>query len=152
FILNELCAAYGKPYIDLASDTHGTAFGGRICTAWDGNGCLHCLGELDMEDVRAFLSSEAERQALDAIYGVTRGALGTTGPSVAPLNTVIAGQAAIEFMAAVTRMRAPARLIKYRGDRSVMTVSGDRPSAHCYFCKVIRGTGAEADVERYLRI
>lgn len=153
FILNELCAAYDKPYIDLASDVdEDGSFGGRIFTAINGDGCLHCMNELDMSDVETYLRSEEERRAIDAIYGVKREALGETGPSVAPLNGVIANMAALEFMCAVTGLRAPERLIHYYGDRPMMTISGDKPPENCYYCKVIRGTGADADVERYLRI
>lgn len=152
-ILNELCAAYEKPYIDLAADVLGPGmYGGRVCIARDGNGCLHCLRELDAEHVREYLSSDAERTAIDAIYGIPSTALGQTGPSVSPVNGVIASLAATEFMAAVTGMRQPARLINYRGHLSTVSVSKDEPVADCYFCKGIRGTGQQADAERYLRM
>jgi molybdopterin/thiamine biosynthesis adenylyltransferase len=152
-ILNELCAAYGKPYIDLAADIPEPGiYGGRICVSWDGNGCLHCLGQLDPRDVRAYLSSEAERAEIARIYGVPVEALGRTGPSVSPVNGVVASLAAVEFMAAVTGMRAPRRLVNYRGDLSIVTVSRDPPAADCEYCKSIRGLGARADVERYLRM
>ena len=153
FVLNELCSAYGIPYIDLASDVlENGSFGGRVCTAWDGNGCLHCLDELDMEDVRTYLSSETERKAVDRIYGVKRDDLGTSGPSVAPLNALITGHAAVEFMVAATGLRPPTRLIKYRGDVPRTTTSRDTPEKGCPYCKEIRRTQGDADVERYLRI
>ena len=80
FILNELCAAYDKPYIDLASDVpDSNAYGGRVFVAWDGNGCLHCLGELDSDVVRRYLTSSEERARKDAIYGITTTVLGATG-------------------------------------------------------------------------
>lgn len=152
-ILNELCAAYAKPYIDLASDIpEPGVYGGRVCIAWDGNGCLHCLDQLDQGDVRAYLSSESERKDIARIYGVPVEALGETGPSVASVNGVVAGLASVEFMAAVTRMRAPERLITYCGDLSIVTKSRDAPVPDCYYCKMIRGIGADADVERYLRM
>jgi molybdopterin/thiamine biosynthesis adenylyltransferase len=152
-ILNELCAAYGKPYIDLAADIPEPGiYGGRVCVSLDGNGCLHCLGLLDENDVRSYLSSEAEREAIAKVYGVPRDALGAIGPSVSPVNGVVAGLAATEFMVAVTGMRQPQRLITYRGYLSTVTVSRDAPSADCYYCKAIRGSGASADVERYLRM
>ena len=49
-ILTELCAAYSKPYFDLASDiiTEDGRYGGRVCVARDGNGCLICYRELDV--------------------------------------------------------------------------------------------------------
>ena len=153
FVLNELCAAYAIPYIDLASQVHEDgAFGGRVCTALDGKGCLHCLGELDRDDVRTYLSSEKERVAVDRIYGVRRVDLENSGPSVAPLNAVIAGHAAVEFMVAATGIRAPVRQITYRGDLGRTTTSAGKPEKGCYYCKEIWSTQAKADAERYLRI
>jgi molybdopterin/thiamine biosynthesis adenylyltransferase len=152
-ILNELCAAYDKPYIDLAADIPEPGiYGGRVCVSVKGNGCLHCLGQLDERDVRNYLSSEAERAEIARIYGVPLEALGATGPSVSPVNAVIAGLAAAEFMAAVTGVRDPQRLLTYRGYLGTVSVSKDEPAPDCYYCKAIRGTGVKADVERYLRM
>ena len=152
-ILNELCAAYARPYIDLASDIpEPGVYGGRVCVAWNGNGCLHCLNQLDQIDVRAYLSSESEREEIARIYGIPVESLGETGPSVASVNGVVASLAAVEFMAAITGMRAPEQLITYRGDLSIVTKSRDAPASDCYYCSVIRGIGADADVERYLRM
>jgi molybdopterin/thiamine biosynthesis adenylyltransferase len=153
FILNELCAAYSKPYIDIAADIpEPGVYGGRVCISLDGNGCLYCMGELDMDAVHRYLSSESERKAIDAIYGVNRDALAEQGPSVSPVNGVVAALAMTEFMAAVTGMRPPARLINYRGHLGTVTVSKDEPKANCPYCKGIRGTREKADVERYLRM
>lgn len=152
-ILNEVCAAYARPYIDLASDVPESGiYGGRVCVSWDGKGCLHCLGELDPTDVRRYLASEAERQREDAIYGIPQGALGQTGPSVAPVNGVIANLAATEFMVAVTGMRDPIRLIEYRGHLSKVLVIQTIPKPDCPYCKGIRGKPDLAEVERYLEI
>jgi len=49
-------------------------------------------------------------------------------------------------------MRAPTRLIEYRGQVSKVVVSTDPPQPDCYYCKGIRGKPADADVERYLRM
>ena len=42
-ILTELCAAYAKPYFDLASDilVDESVYGGRVCIAWDGMGASY---------------------------------------------------------------------------------------------------------------
>ena len=153
FILNELCAAYAIPFIDLASDAdEDGSFGGRVCVTSDGNGCVYCLGELDMEDVRRYLANEEELRVVDAVYGVPRADLGQTGPSVSPLNGVIAAHAAVEFMVAVTGMRKPTQLIKYYGHWPKTTTPSDLASNGCYYCRDIRGMGAEAEAERYLRI
>ena len=151
FILNELCSAYGKPFIDLASGApEDGAYGGRVCVATDGQGCLYCLGQLDDKDVRNYLATDEQRIREAAIYGVPIEALGQTGPSVSPINGVVASLAATEFMVAVTGMRSPTRLQEYRAHISKVVVITDPPRHDCYYCKGIRGTGALADVERYL--
>lgn len=153
FILNELCAAYAKPYIDLASDIPADGvYGGQIRVALDGNGCLICMGKLDEQDVRRYLATEEERAHEDEMYGIPRGVLGETGPSVSPVNGVVAALAATEFMVAVTGMRAPTKLMEYRGDDSKVRVISDEPQANCPYCKGIRGKAKEADVERYLNM
>jgi molybdopterin/thiamine biosynthesis adenylyltransferase len=153
FILNEICAAYAKSYADLASDVPASGeYGGRICVSHEGDGCLHCLGLLDEDDVNNYLRSTEERARIAAIYGVPVAALGQTGPSVSPLNGVIASLAATEFMVAVTGMRKPSRVLQYRGHLGTVNTSRDQPDADCFYCRGIRGEGAGADIERYLRI
>jgi molybdopterin/thiamine biosynthesis adenylyltransferase len=150
-ILNELCAAYAKPYIDLASDVpEEGVYGGRVCVALDGRGCLHCLDALDPRDVEAYLSTDAEKAGRAAVYGVPVDALRETGPSVSPINGVVAALAATEFMVAVTGMREPQRLINYCGHVPKLTIR--RPTPDCYYCKAIRGIPEEADAERFLRM
>jgi hypothetical protein len=122
-----------------------------IGIAWNGSGCLHCLGLLDPDDVRRYLSSEEEQAAEAAIYGVPRAALGEAGPSVSPVNGAVASLAAIEFMVAVTGMAEPRRLINYAGHLLRVTTA-NAPESDCPYCKGIRGAGAAADVERYLKI
>jgi hypothetical protein len=115
-------------------------------------GCLYCLNQLDEKDVQYYLATDEERNREAAIYEIPLHALGETGPSVSPVNGVIAALAATEFMVAVTGMRPPTRLQEYRGQISKVVVSRDQPRPDCYYCKGIRGTGADADVERYLRM
>ena len=152
-VLNELCAAHGLPYIDLAADVPASGiYGGRVCVAVDGDGCLECLGQLDRCDVRRYFESQEQRDQEDAVYGVPRQALTERGPSVAPLNGVVGGLAATEFMVAVTGLRRPTRLQEYRAWESKVVVNTDLPRPDCPCCKGIRGTGESADVERYLRL
>jgi hypothetical protein len=152
-VLNELCAAYAKPYVDLASDVPEPGiYGGRVCVCYDGNGCLECLGLLDRKAVRRYLETEAYRDGEDKIYGIEKGALDVKGPSVSPVNGVVAGLAAVEFMAGVTGMRRPTRLQEFRGWESKVVVSTDKPRPDCLHCKAIRGTGQKAEVERYLKL
>lgn len=152
-ILNELCAAYDKPYIDLASDVlEKGVYGGRVFVCHHGDGCLFCMNVLDRRSVRRYISSPAERAQEDDIYGIEKEALGLKGPSVSPINGVVAALAATEFMVAVTGMRPPTRHQEYRGGDSKVMVRQDRPPSQCYYCHGIRGKHADADVERYLRI
>lgn len=152
-ILNEICAAYEKPYIDLASDVlEPGIYGGRVFVTLNGNGCLECMDLLDRKAVRRYIETPEQRQQEDAIYGIEKGALEHKGPSVSPLNGVVAALAATEFMVAVTGLRAPTRLQEYRGWLSKVMVSEDEPKPDCPCCEGIRGKPEEADVERYLRI
>jgi molybdopterin-synthase adenylyltransferase len=152
-VLNELCAAYAKPYFDLASDVvpgERPEYGGRVCVAWDGIGCLACLGLLDMEEARAELSGPEARKDVAKIYGVDRQFLGVTGPSVVSINGVVASLGVTEFMAGVSGLRRPFRLLNYYGHLGRMTMNRDEPATDCYYCKGLRGTGERADVHRYI--
>jgi ThiF family len=153
-VLTELCAAYAKPYLDLASDIlpgEPPTYGGRVCSAWDGHGCLVCYGLLDVAEAQADLAGVGDRRNRDALYGVKRMALGRSGPSVVTINGVVASLGVTEFMVAVTALRAPCRVLTYRGHLGGVGVLKDEPAADCYYCRGIRGTGAGADAERYLR-
>lgn len=152
-ILNELCAAYEKPYIDLASDVPEPGiYGGRVCVSLNGHGCLDCLGLLDRKAVRRYIETPEQRDREDEIYGIAKGALEKKGPSVSPVNGVIASLAATEFMVAVTGLRAPTRLQEYRGWESKVVVITDEPKSDCLYCTSFRGNPEDSDVERYLRL
>lgn len=152
-ILTELCAAYARPYFDLASDIvpgDSPYYGGRVCIAWNGNGCPVCLDVIDTKDAQRELADTHVQKDMDAIYGVHRVLLGEKGPSVVSVNGVIASLAVTEFMVAVTGIRPPQRLLTYHGNRGIVTSSADTPSANCYYCQGIRGKGAQSGVERLL--
>lgn len=152
-VLNELCAAYAKPYIDLASDVpEAGIYGGRVCVAHDGKGCLSCFGLLDPKAVRRYVQPEEEIVKEDKIYGIDRTTLDEKGPSVAPLNGVVVSLAAMEFMVAVTGMREPTRLQEYRGNLSKVLVVTDPPKPNCFICGSVWGRGEAAGVERYLAL
>ena len=98
-MLNEVSAAYAKPYFDLASDISGRGeYGGRICAAINGGGCIMCRGLLDIIEAQRDLASPSEKQDRDNIYGVNRDVLGEAGPSVVSINGVVASLAVTEFM------------------------------------------------------
>lgn len=152
-ILNELCAAYSKPYFDLASDIvpgDPSNYGGRVCAAWDGQGCMVCYGELDIAEAQTDLTSQDAKRDREAIYGVPREALNQVGPSVVSINGLVASLAVTEFMLAVTGIRLPKGLLTYRGNMGVVSVNTG-PAPDCYYCKEIRGQGDAVDVQRYIR-
>lgn len=152
-ILNELCTIYTKPYIDLASDVPEPGiYGGYVCVSLNGNGCLHCLGILDEDDVRRYFSTEDERDHENKIYGIPKDSLGSKGPSVVSVNGVIASLAVTEFMVTVTGLRKPNRLLNYHGHLSKVVVNQDKPISDCHYCKGIRGKPNDADIGRYLNI
>jgi ThiF family protein len=151
--LTEWCASFARPYIDVASDVDavdGLRYGGRVCVAWDGTGCLACLGALDVAAAQQSFLGEAQRRDRAAIYGVPAAALEGPGPSVVSINGVVASLAVTEFMVAVTDMRPPHRLLTYRADLGGVSIGRDLPDPQCYYC---RGTWACADrksCERFL--
>lgn len=153
-VLTELSAAHAKPYIDLASDImpgDPPSYGGQVCVAWDGQGCLVCFGLLDVAEAQAELTGVEDRQNRDALYGINRVALDRSGPSVVSINGVIASLGVTEFMVAVAGLRAPQRVLTYRGHLGGVGVSRDAPTPGCYYCTGIRGRRDVADVHRYIR-
>ena len=153
-VLTELCAAYSRPYLDLASDVipgAPPAYGGRVCVTWNGDGCLVCYNLLDLAEAQAELAGPEARRDRDAIYGIRRDALGRSGPSVLSINGVVASAAVTEVMVAVTGIRAPQKVLTYYGQMGRLARSTDPPDPDCYYCKSIRGRGPAADVQRYIR-
>lgn len=154
-ILNELCTAYSKPYFDLASDIfpdNTSLYGGRVCVAWDGHGCIVCYRELDILEAQTDLLNPEAKYDREAVYGVRRELLSEVGPSVVSINGVIASIAVTEFMLLVTSIRTiPKRLITYRAHTGGVSVKADDPEPDCYYCVGLRGKGDAADVQRYLR-
>lgn len=153
-VLTELSAAYARPYIDVSSDilpADPTDYGGQVCIAWDGNGCLSCMNVLDLRQAEAELAGPEQRRRRAEIYGIRLDVLEGAGPSVVSINGVVSSLAVTEFMLAVTGRRTPNRLLTYQGRTGKVTVSTDEPTPGCYYCKGLRGTRDDADVERYLR-
>lgn len=154
WILNELCRAYARPYIDLASDINVEVrppeFGGRVVVMPGPVGCLSCLNIVDRDEAGEDLESDASRRNRETVYGIHRATLGRSGPSVVSVNGVVASIDVTEFMSAVTGIRPPNVVSKYYGHHGRTTVSKDRPTSDCWYCKTW-GRGIEAGVERYLQ-
>lgn len=150
-ILTELCAAYAKPYFDVATDilVEDSRYGGRVVVAWGGQGCAVCLGELDIAEAQLDLMTPGQRRDRASIYGIPRE--DGPGPSVVSINGVVASLAVTEFMLAVTGIRPkPRRLLRYHADSGGVRVDTSEPAPDCYYCRGIRGQGDSAGVERYL--
>ena len=153
-ILNELCLAYGKPYFDLASDIveEGTSYGGRVCVVGDDTGCLVCYDELDLRAAQVDLMSDRQRKDYADIYGIQLSDLGRVGPSVVSINGVVASLGVTEFMLMATGVpRRPSKVLKYYGERGVITTPTRSPDPDCYHCTAIRGKADAAGVQHYLR-
>ena len=153
-ILNELCLAYAKPYFDLASDIveGGTNYGGRVCVVGDDTGCLVCYDELDLQAAQIELMSDKQRKDHADIYGVQVSDLGQIGPSVVSINGVVASLGVTEFMLTATGVpRQPRTVLKYYGERGVVTTPTRRLDPDCYNCSATRGRASAAGVQRYLR-
>ncbi len=153
-VLTELCAAYRLHYFDIASDIEVadiSRYGGRVCVALRGEGCLVCLGQLDMSEAQQELGGPEAQNLREAIYGVKKKYLGRAGPSVVSINGVVASLAVTEFVVCVTGIREPQRLIIYRGNMSRVVVSNDVPTRDCFYCKAVWGQGERADTQRYIR-
>jgi len=153
-VLNELCAAYSRPYLDLASDVmpgEPANYGGRVCVSKDGEGCIVCWGLIDVDEAQAELAGSGERRNRDALYGVGREFLDRSGPSVVSINGVVASVAVTEFMVAVTGLRVPKKLSTFLGHMGRLTAPTEKPAPDCYYCKAVRGRGDSADVQRYIR-
>jgi molybdopterin/thiamine biosynthesis adenylyltransferase len=154
-VLTELCAAYRLAYFDIASDIEVgdvTRYGGRICAALRGEGCLVCLGQLDIAEAQRELEGPEARKVREAIYGVEKRHLGRTGPSVVSVNGVVASLAVTEFIVGVTGIRESNRLIIYRANMGKVLVSVDVPKPDCFYCKGVWGQLDRADTQRYIRV
>jgi molybdopterin/thiamine biosynthesis adenylyltransferase len=148
-ILNELCIAYDKVLIDLASDIKECgSFGGRVVIVKEGQGCLYCYDVLDQADVTLYLSPEELVKDQAAVYGVPPEALHPeTGPSVIFLNGVIANLGVTEFVMMATGKREPLRHFHYYGNTQKIRPRKDHRS-HCPCCAT-HGMKEQAGVERY---
>lgn len=155
-ILTELCAAYERRFVDIASDIipwedGSVNYGGRVCVAWDEPGCLVCYGAFDPEEAARDLEDPQEKETRRATYGVDHDDLDQTGPSVISINGVVASVGVTEYMLGVTGVRQPKGLLYYRGTLGGVSVPSDPPRSDCHICEGLRGKGASADVERYIR-
>ncbi len=107
---------------------------------------------IDSLEATRDLSGQVNRDVRRAIYDIDESLIEAAGPSVVSINGVIASLAVTEFIAGVTKIRKPFRVLIYRGQLGIVTVNNDCPESDCYYCKKIRGQGKRANVERYLKL
>lgn len=153
FFLNEACLAYRKPLIDMASGVpEPGVFGGHVVIVTGDCGCLDCLDILDKKEVRQFQLTPEMRENENAIYGVKHADLDEVGPSVAPMNGVVASLGVTALMALATGMSLPYKKLTYYGDSGKMHKKPwqkDPVSEQCYYCVNVQGQGGSANLERY---
>jgi len=151
-VLNEFCQAYSRTYIDIATDIDPETkdFGGRMLLS-DGRVCLSCKGEFSEAGLRYGFSTDQQRREEEAVYGISRGALGRAGPAVVSLNGILASVAVTEFLVELTGVRPAYLHLEYKGMMGIVARDIDLPDFDCYYCKTLRGMGRAADVERYVR-
>jgi molybdopterin/thiamine biosynthesis adenylyltransferase len=153
-MLLEMCAVLQKPYIDLASDIlpeEPLNYGGRVCFSFIGHGCLSCRDLIDRDDAGRELAGDVERANRTAIYGVDKELLTSAGPSVAPINGVVASLGVTEFMLHVTGVRTAKPHLNYNGRTGKVTVGTDPPMADCYYCQGLFAGKLQSEVKRYFR-
>jgi hypothetical protein len=152
-VLNELCAAYRIPYIDLATEIINGAevlYGGRVCFSGDGKGCGVCLDLLNLTEAGTELANPEAQRDREQLYGVPENELETAGPSVVSINGVIASLGITEFCVHVSGLRAAYKLLTYRGDLGRVTRSTDESFKSCYYCAEVWGIQDQANVERFI--
>ena len=78
--------------------------------------------------------------------------MGQVGPSVVSINGVVASLGVTEFMLMATGVpRQPRNVLKYYGERGVVTIPTKGLDPDCYHCSMTRGRADAAGVQRYLR-
>jgi molybdopterin-synthase adenylyltransferase len=108
-LLNRVATSACIPYFDLATgilmEGRDPVVGGRLAVTLPGGPCLACTEELDVEEVRAYFLSDAERHE-----GIRRGYLQGAeedAPSVVSLNGLIAHAAITELALFLSGTRKP---------------------------------------------
>jgi hypothetical protein len=153
-VLTELCSAYKKPYLDLASEIiidPKLEYGGRVCFSDKGHGCLMCQDLISAEEAAEYFMSKESRNDRRKIYGIPIDQLQDSGPSVITINGVVASLATTEFLVHVTGLRQPQNLLIYYGSTGKV-FAREFQQTDCYYCIKLYGLGKNADVERYFRL
>lgn len=110
-VINQIATATGTPYLDVATgvddQTAPPRIGGRIILVRPHGPCLHCLGELDPEEVGRW-AKPTDQAELDRVHGYgTR----VPDPAVVHLNGVAVNIALGEIVAWIAGHRSPAQML-----------------------------------------
>lgn len=153
-LLLQACGALGTPYIDLATEVFPgedlVRYGGHICCSFFGEGCLSCLDVLDRDEASRDLATEGEMANRRELYGVDSSLLRDSGPSVAPLNGVVASAGMLELMVRLTGLRKPQTHLNFNGNTGKLSVRLNRRKERCYFCDGLFPGGHDYDVGELL--
>lgn len=159
-VLNELCLAYLNPLIDLgvgieADEGDVREAGGRVAVVIPGGPCLHCMGEIDTDEARYFLSDSSD-QALAAELGYVEG-VDEPAPAVVSLNAAVAASAVNEFALFTSGVRRPTPFTELDVLGTAYETVSQRLSPRevekkdgCVQCSVL-GSGDRARIERYAK-
>lgn len=157
-ILNELAVAYSIPYIDVGVgiDAEGGTIeiaGSRIAVVMPDGPCLHCMGEIDRDEARYYLSAPDQQQEMRDRGYVT----GTDTPaaSVVSLNGTAASLALNELAVLIsgTRPVNPHSQVDLLGTGQTVPAQWVTPTRMnrkpgCLTCSLER-TGDAIDLTRY---
>jgi molybdopterin/thiamine biosynthesis adenylyltransferase len=154
FLLNQLAAAYTKPYLDLASEIgeDRTSYGGRVVFVRPGKGCLWCRNLLDRDEINSWLETPVERRTREHIYGQRIDPAANSGPSVVALNGIIASLGVMELMLEIAGVRSANEYLLYRGAHGLVTKPSDEPAepGSCRICQGVAGRGDRENLVRFI--
>ena len=151
--LNEISAAYLKPYIDLGSgivaeDGVIREAGGRVTVVLPGEGCLLCACAVNPQ-VAGHELARTELREFAMEQGYVEGE-DVPSPSVMSLNQTIAALAATEFKAVVAQLREPIRQVHYDLLRGTVSPVTFRARNKCLVCHGYVGKGDLLEIrQRY---
>lgn len=154
-LLLQVCAVLHKPYIDMATQIFAEEtirYGGRVCCSFFGSGCLSCLDVLDREEASRDLEGDIGRPNRLALYGVDNRFLTDSGPSVSPINGVVASLGMLELMTYVTGLRSPQPHLNFDGRTGKVCLRKDRLITDCYYCDGLFTGTQQADLSGLLQI
>lgn len=109
--LNQIAVETATPYIDIATGIDTSAdtslVGGRVAFVSPWGPCLHCLDELDPDEVGRW-AKDPEQQNLDRLHGYSSGQI---NPAVVHLNALAVYSAVAELIAWISGSRSPAQFV-----------------------------------------